>query len=535
MNEQALFDALAIGDERTLKKLLTAKKGLFWGSYLYDLSMDTYGRTLLMTAIGKGEKYAELVWNALLKRNKRNYKFWYAIKETLMYAFSLHDADIVSFLLRQNVIKKYNRIVDKEDRLFAQDLVYHAVSSERFDRDIVLALLKCGLNFKDKDIVNRIITYNDLELVQELINHGVKMRIYADMRYAARCSNELKVLLLDNDIDIKSDPFCAAQVLAALNSPDIVDKVLEMGISVNTTDENGNTPLMLTQSALVFRRLLEWGAYTGMINQNGDTVWKNAAQYPELTEIALEYGMDPSGLANEETDETALIVAAQHSALSTQILVDAGADVDAQDNDGNTAIILSAYPRITDILIKAKANVNLQNNNGTSALMMSVGSEETKLLLAAGANPNLQDNEGSTVLMFDAPLSELNLLLEAKANANIQDNKGLSPLMTAKNMNEVKLFLSFGAKIDLTDDEGNMAIHYAVSRGDYESVRLLLRKGSPYDVENDEKMTPIQMARQSKKKRAKQIVDLLEQWAEGKICLVKSDAPKQKGIQHTNG
>ena len=51
-----------------------------------------------------------------------------------------------------------------------------------------------------------------------------------------------------------------------------------------------------------------------------------------------------------------------------------------------------------------------------------------------------------------------------------------------------------GADVDARDDEGNSPMHFAVSRGAVDSVRLLLRYGGDALATNAQHKTPITMA-----------------------------------------
>ena len=88
-----------------------------------------------------------------------------------------------------------------------------------------------------------------------------------------------------------------------------------------------------------------------------------------------------------------------------QLLIENGANVNGQDGEGITALMLSGdegRTEIASILIEQNAYVNLQSNNGTTALMEAAfeGRTDTvKLLLKNGANPGLSDRYGRTALL----------------------------------------------------------------------------------------------------------------------------------------
>ncbi|MEM4295602.1 MAG: ankyrin repeat domain-containing protein, partial [Candidatus Anstonellales archaeon] len=85
-----------------------------------------------------------------------------------------------------------------------------------------------------------------------------------------------------------------------------------------------------------------------------------------------------------------------------------GADVNAKDKYGNTALIWATENNNTDIvelLIKAEVDVNVQDKDGRTALMYAAkhgNTEIVKLLRKGGAAVNQEDNYGWTATMYAA-------------------------------------------------------------------------------------------------------------------------------------
>lgn len=104
-------------------------------------------------------------------------------------------------------------------------------------------------------------------------------------------------------------------------------------------------------------------------------------------------------------------------------------------------------------LIADGAGLDFKNNLGETALMAAVLGTDAfqcvSLLLEAGANPNLQDNNGNTALLlniFDTNISIrikiLKLLIEAGADINIKNKSGID-LIKAVNDAWDGLFLQY--------------------------------------------------------------------------------------------
>ena len=87
-------------------------------------------------------------------------------------------------------------------------------------------------------------------------------------------------------------------------------------------------------------------------------------------------------------------------------LLDAGADVNARDRFGSTALFYGKHGGITAVrlLINAGADLNMQNDWGNTALADYAQwmwmSDFVKILLDAGADVNIRNNEGLTALMI---------------------------------------------------------------------------------------------------------------------------------------
>lgn len=158
------------------------------------------------------------------------------------------------------------------------------------------------------------------------------------------------------------------------------------------------------------------------------------------------------------TGTTALDHAVQNGNQEmVQFLIARGADVNASEKDGHTALMQlddDATPDLLWDLINAGAKINHQNSYGTTALMTVASQKNSEILeelLAAGAEVNAADEDGKTALMLAA-------------------SEGL--------VLNVRLLVLAGAKIDARDGEGKNALMHAIENEHRAVIRFLRSKGA---------------------------------------------------------
>ena len=119
--------------------------------------------------------------------------------------------------------------------------------------------------------------------------------------------------------------------------------------------------------------------------------------------LLVDLGADVN--AKDDKGSTALIEASYRGDRETvSALVEIGADMNAKDNYGNTALIIASHEGYTDtvsILLKNGADVNEITKDGSTALMRASGeghSETVSVLLKNGADLHAKDNNENTCL-----------------------------------------------------------------------------------------------------------------------------------------
>ena len=201
-------------------------------------------------------------------------------------------------------------------------------------------------------------------------------------------------------------------------------------------------------------------------------------------------------LEDDSGRDLQLIAAAGRGGLpEVEKLLREGADVQAKDGSGKTALNSAAYGNHVEVfrrLLAAGSNVNERDNVPSSPLMTAAVRgyvEIVRLALAVGADVKSVNQYGGNALIPACHYGHIEVvreLLRTEIDVSHVNNLGWTALLEtvilgdggAKHQEIMKLLLRHGAKVNLADRDGVTPMAHAQRRGYKEMVKLLQRAGA---------------------------------------------------------
>jgi hypothetical protein len=158
-------------------------------------------------------------------------------------------------------------------------------------------------------------------------------------------------------------------------SQEIVKALLNAGADPKATDRNGIT--LLTYAAMydhtdIVNTLIDKGVDQHDMDEALDSAVRRMSR--NVLRLLLDAGANPNAINRE--GQTAFVSSIRHNDLEIiEALLNAGADINARDQDDKTALIIATewgYLDIVEALLNAGADINARDQDDKTALIIAI-------------------------------------------------------------------------------------------------------------------------------------------------------------------
>ncbi|XP_050390669.2 ankyrin-3 isoform X1 [Patella vulgata] len=187
-----------------------------------------------------------------------------------------------------------------------------------------------------------------------------------------------------------------------------------------------------------------------------------------------------------------------------QLLINAGADVNAADVEANSLLIISSqlgYDNIATLLIQHNANTNFQNSDGDTALNICAcegNTAITSLLLSVECDINICNYRMESPLYSACRNGHIDivkvLVAETECDINWGSNSHYTPLMISCELcclEAVKVLLSSNCLINKQDRSGQTALYIASVNGYIDIIKELIKAKADTNISTVKGNTPL--------------------------------------------
>jgi len=225
----------------------------------------------------------------------------------------------------------------------------------------------------------------------------------------------------------------------------------------------------------------------------------------DLARMLIDLGADVSA----QTDDgwTALHLASENGHVDlARMLIDLGADVSAQTKYGTTALHWASHNGHVDLarmLIDLGADLSAQTNDGWTALHWALENGQVdlaRMLIDLGADVSARTNGGSTALHWasrDGHVDLARMLIDLGADVSAQTNAGSTALHWASENGHVdlaRMLIDLGADVSAQTNDGSTALHWASRDGHVDLARMLIDLSADVSAQTNDGWTALHLA-----------------------------------------
>ncbi|TGM55678.1 ankyrin repeat domain-containing protein [Leptospira biflexa] len=357
------------------------------------------------------------------------------------------------------------------------------IPSIRFQTFISVLIIFLSLNTMDANDLN-LSVMRDPKTIKEKVNKGFNVNTkrnedgYTLLHYAAELGNvDLAKFLITKGADLNvpmKDGNTPLATAISFSKTEIIRLLLEQGVDPNYALGERNYKrthfhFFMTKvrkfDPTLFQLFLEKGANLESKDSFSETplltIASSEFKFIDHAKVLLDAGANID--AQTKFGVTSLMNAVfSKNFVLVEELIRRGANLELETSEGNTVLLAminmgnyhSDKPKLFQILLDAKANINHQNREGNSALHLSVIGDSLEIL---------------------------SILTKQNVDSSFKNSKGITALEQAiinENWSATKLLLTIEKDIDGLDSYGSTKLHSAILNEKYELIQLLLDAGA---------------------------------------------------------
>lgn len=241
----------------------------------------------------------------------------------------------------------------------------------------------------------------------------------ADVSVYERVANVLEFFSVQSMEQLNNEGQAAIHVTAQIHkNPLILERMIKKGVDVNITTDapqvTGNTPLHLAcmyNNVEAVRLLKAQGADDSITNHKGETpaycIFEDRNYYNSKSAYKILELLDDIDTPQSETGETPMLhmLRKDYAGVKEMVVLflHKGVGINTADHKGNTPLLIHADRQcdkdVIKLLLRAGADINARNNDGNHVLLFALqhgDCELARFLIKKGADYNIINEKGET-------------------------------------------------------------------------------------------------------------------------------------------
>jgi ankyrin repeat protein len=414
-----------------------------------------------------------------------------------------------------------------------------------------------AVNCAGKSSLHEAVKFNYIETTKALVESGAEIEsrdtLYQTPIFYALSPDHIEILelLINSGANIFATDINGRTLLhaaASINNTEAIELLIEHGLDIKAEDNKGLTPLEYAWSCDYiiapfgrcfdfmsdrYTRIYSWSGYEAfrLLIQHGADItridWRKPEQLirlvqydaPDLVLIALENGASVNAKDSDFLRTPLHQSAAFNTVENARLLIEKGAVIDIENNNGETPLITAIQYKSIDVaslLIEFGADIIFLTEPPDSSVMPIWGwefwnihrpiewavsrnsPEIVNLLIGAGVGISKETVSNNSLLHYASRFNYqeiITLLIQAGINVDTKDSSGRTPLYLVVNNRPVRyeaarILLEHGADPNFYYNSETL-LHTAVTEQDTILASLLIDFGANVNTVNRIGFTPL--------------------------------------------